>query len=142
MSHVRLWVHVVWSTKNREPFFGSPLLRQRVFTHIREHGGDQLIHVDFIDGYTDHVHVLVSLEPTQTIAEVVKSMKGESSAWLKQQRLVPAYFAWQTDYFAVSVSPLLLEKTRLYIRNQETHHQTQTVVDEYEAVLRQCGFDE
>ncbi len=142
MSYVKLWVHVVWSTKNREPFFHTPTLRHIVFTHIREYGREQGIHVDFINGYTDHVHALISLEPIQTIAEAVGGLKGESSQWLKQQRDVPAYFAWQTDYFAVSVSELLLHKTREYIRNQEAHHQERTFAEEHNAMLQQWGFAE
>jgi len=142
MSQVKLWVHAVWSTKNREPFFQTPALRQSVFFHIREYSHSQNINADFINGYTDHIHALVLLKSTQTIAGVVKSMKGESSLWLKQQHLVPAYFAWQTDYFAVSVSPSLLEKTRSYIRNQESHHQTQTYAEERGIMLRKWGITE
>ena len=142
MSQVKLWVHFVWSTKNREPFFQTPSLRQSVFMHIRDYSHSQNIHIDFISGYTDHIHVLVLLKSTQTVAGVVKSMKGESSLWLKQQHLVPAYFAWQTDYFAVSVSPSLLERTRLYIRNQESHHQTQTYAEEREVMFKKWGMVE
>ncbi|MGF7215699.1 REP element-mobilizing transposase RayT [Spirosoma lacussanchae] len=140
MSYVRIWVHAVWSTKNREPFFQTPTLRQIVFSHIRDHAHEHNIYIDFINGYTDHVHVLISLRSTQSIAEVVHILKGESSRWLKEKRYVPAYFAWQTEYFAVSVCESTLNKTRDYIRNQEAHHEGRSYTEEYDGLLRQWGF--
>lgn len=84
MSLVRIWLHIVWSTKNREPFFETSAQRKLVFEHIMTYGRNKDIHVDFINGYTDHVHVLLALGATQNVADVVKMLKGESSHWLKQ----------------------------------------------------------
>ncbi len=142
MSYVSIWIHVVWSTKNREPFFQTQDLRQIVFDHIRRHSEQQAISIDSINGWTDHVHVLLSMRSTQTIAGIVKQLKGESSRWLKEQQLVPAYFAWQADYFAISVSQSVLLRTRAYIQCQEQHHRNQTSSDEYAAMLRRWGFTE
>lgn len=140
MSLVKIWIHVVWSTKNREPFFSSPILRRALFDHIVLYGETKNIRVDFVNGYTDHVHALIALRSTQTIADVVKTLKGESSHWLKQEKIVPDYFAWQTDYFAVSVSESMVDRVRAYIKNQERHHQTKTSAEEYEEMLEKYGF--
>lgn len=139
MSVVRIWLHVVWSTKNRESFFGTAAQRRLLFEHILTYGRSKSIQVDFVNGYLDHVHVLLALGATQTVADVVKLLKGESSHWLKQQKLVPAYFAWQTDYFAVSVSETVVDRVRDYIRNQEAHHQTKSFGEEYDELLRRIG---
>lgn len=101
---------------------------------------EQGIHVDHVGGYTDHVHALVSLEPMQSVAGIAQFMKMESSRWLKEQQFVPDYFAWQTDYFAVSVSESVLGRVRAYIRNQEVHHQQQTFGDEHDRLLSRWGF--
>jgi putative transposase len=132
MSLVRIWLHVVWSTKNREPFFETSAQRKLVFEHIMTYGRSKNIHVDFVNGYTDHVHVLLALGATQNVADAVKMLKGESSHWLKQQGIVPAYFAWQSDYFAVSVSETVVKRVRDYIENQEIHHRTKSFAEEYD----------
>ena len=111
-----------------------------MFTHIRTYGREQGIHVNFINGYTDHIHALVSMEPTQCVADVAKVLKGESSVWLQKMKFVLHYFAWQTDYFAVSVSESLLNRTRRYIQNQEIHHQEQSYEAEQETMMKKWGF--
>ncbi len=88
------------------------------------------------------MHVLLALGSTQTVADVVKLLKGESSHWLKQQGIVPAYFAWQTDHFAVSVSERIVNLVRGYIKNQEIHHKTKTFAEEYNEFVRQIDGEE
>lgn len=139
MSVVRVWLHIVWSTKNREPFFELKEQRKLIFEHIMAYGRSKDIHIDFVNGYTDHIHVLLALGATQTVADVVKLLKGESSHWLKQQGIVPAYFAWQTDYFAVSVSTTVLNRVRDYIKNQEIHHQTKSFTEEYDEFVNRTN---
>ena len=140
MSYVKIWIHLVWSTKHREPFFQTPALRKLIFSQILTFGRENGIHVDFVNGYTDHVHVLISLEPTQCIADIAQLLKAKSSRWLKEQRLSPAYFAWQTDYYAASVSPSLIGRTRQYIKNQETHHQRRSFAEEHDELLTKWGL--
>ncbi len=135
MSYVKIWIHLVWSTKHREPFFQTPALRKLVFSQIHTSGRGNGIHVDFVNGYTDHVHVLISLEPTQCIADIAKLLKANSSRWLKEQRFAPDYFAWQTDYYAASVSQSLVSRTRQYIKNQEMHHQHRSFAEEHDEFL-------
>ena len=93
MSYIKIWIHLVWSAKHREPFFQTLALRKVVFLHIHAFGRENDIHVDFVSGYTDHVHVLVSLEPAQCIADIAKLLKAESLLWLKEQRFVSSAFA-------------------------------------------------
>ncbi len=139
MSVIRIWLHIVWSTKNREPFFETAIQRKLVFDHIMAYGRSKDIHIDFINGHTDHVHVLLALGSTQTVADAVKLLKGESSHWLKQQGIVPTYFAWQTDYFAVSVSETIVNRVRDYIKNQEVHHKTKSSKEEYDEFVNRLN---
>ena len=140
MSYVAIWVHIVWSTKHREPFFQTPALRRAVFSHIHTTGRENGFHVDFVNGYTDHVHALVSLGAKQCIADVAQLLKAKSSRWVKEQRFAPDYFAWQTDYYAASVSPSLVDRTRQYIKNQEIHHQLRSFADEHDELLTKWGL--
>ena len=116
MPYVKVWMHIVWSTKNRLPFL-TDSIRPTVFQHIRENAKKKDIFLDFINGYREHVHALISLGADQTIAQIVKLLKGESSHWINSNGLLRSKFAWQREYFCVSVSESMLDKTRNYIRN-------------------------
>ena len=139
MPYIKVWIHLVWSTKNRVPFL-TDAIRPTVFQHIRDNAKKKGIFLDFINGYREHVHCLISLGADQTIAEIVKLIKGESSHWINQQKLISRKFAWQNDYFCVGVSESLLDNTRSYIRDQEVHHSRKGFDEEFELMLKKYGF--
>ena len=76
--------------------------------------------------HLDHVHCLISLGIDQNISKVVSLIKGESSHWINQEKLVPGKFAWQDEYFAVAVSESNVRRVQEYIRNQELHHKNKS----------------
>lgn len=139
MPFVKVWIHFVWSTKNREPFL-SDNIRQRVFQHIRENAREKEIHLDFIGGYVDHVHCLISLGTDQTIEKIMQLIKGESSFWINKNNLCQGKFEWQNEYFAVSVSESVVDKVRDYIGRQEEHHRKKSFDDEFDEFLIKAGF--
>ena len=140
MPFIKVWIHLVWSTKNREPYLDKSI-RQNVFAHIKENARKKDIYIDFINGYTDHVHCLISLGLDQTIAKTVQLLKGESSFWINKQQLTKQHFEWQDEYFAVSVSESVVDKVRDYIRQQEEHHKHKTFQQEYEEFISKYGFE-
>lgn len=140
MAFVKVYIYLVWSTKNRAPYLDSKDLRLKVWNHIRENGQSKGIFVDFINGYSDHCHCLISLGMDQTIQKTVQLLKGESSFWINKNKLTKEKFEWQDEYFAVSVSESMVNKTRDYIKNQEEHHQKKTFQDEYEEFISKYGF--
>ncbi len=71
-----------------------------------------------VGGVNDHVHVLSSLPKTMSIVDFVRTIKTESSKWIKTLDSSYAPFAWQDGYGAFSVSPSVLPKTVEYIKNQ------------------------
>lgn len=139
MPYVKVWIHLVWSTKNRRPFLTDEI-RPTVFQHIRENAKKKDIFLDFINGYWEHVHALVSLGTEQTISEIVRLMKGESSHWINQIGLTKRKFEWQHEYFAVGVCESLIDRTREYIRNQESHHSKKNFDEEFDLMLKKYGF--
>jgi putative transposase len=147
MSMINVWVHLVWATKFRKPLL-LKCIRKNVFRHMRKNAKEHRIHIDFINGHFDHVHVLVALRADQTIAKTVQLIKGESSRWINMHRLTSETFDWQNGYFAVSVDERNLNQVRNYIRNQETHHFEKTFIEEciafekrYNLVLNTDSFD-
>ena len=139
MPYLRIWIHLIWSTKNREPVLAKEL-RQQLFTHMRENARTKGIYLDFVNGYVEHVHTLISLGPDQSIAKVAQLLKGESSHWTNQQRLITTKLEWQDEYFAVSVSNATVDVVREYIKNQEEHHRQKSFAEEYDEFLREYGF--
>lgn len=141
MPFVKVYIHLVWSTKNRYPFLDSHDLRMKVWNHIRENAQKKEIFVDFINGYSDHCHCLISLGIDQTIQKVIQLIKGESSFWINKNNLTAEKFEWQDEYFAVSVSESMVDKVRDYIKNQEEHHCKKSFQEEYDEFMSKYGFE-
>jgi REP element-mobilizing transposase RayT len=139
MGYIKIWVHVVWTTKNREPLL-QPEIRYKIFEHIREQARKKEIQLDFINGYSEHVHGLISLGSGFSIDKVVQLLKGESSCWINKAKMLDQQFEWQEEYFAVSVSESLVGRVRNYIRNQEEHHRKCSFQEEYDEFLVKQGF--
>jgi REP element-mobilizing transposase RayT len=142
MAYLRVWIQLVWSTKNREPLINSIELRQMLFQHLAENATNKNIYLDCVNGTCDHVHALVSLGPDQTIAKVAQLLKGESSHWFNQQNLIRGKFEWQDDYFAASVSDSAVQKVRTYIENQEEHHRKKSFSEEWGEFMSLHGLPE
>jgi putative transposase len=140
MPFVKVYIHFIWSTKNRVPFLDSRELRTIVWNHIRENAVKKDIFIDHINGYSDHCHCLISLGIDQTIQKIMQLIKGESSYWINKNKLTRKSFEWQDEYFAVSVSESVIDRVREYIRNQEAHHRENTFQEEYEEFIVKYGF--
>lgn len=140
MPFIKVYIYFVWSTKNRFPFLNSLELREKMWKHIKENGKEKGIFIDFVNGYSDHCHCLVSLKSDQTIQKVIQMIKGESAFWFNNQNFILEKFGWQDEYFAVSVSESMIENVRNYIRNQETHHSIKSFDDEYNKMIDVYGF--
>lgn len=141
MPFVKVYIHIVWSTKNRIPFLNSKDLRINVWKHIKQNANEKGIFIDVVNGYSDHCHCLISLSTNQTIEKVLQLIKGESSFWINKNNLTEEKFAWQDEYFAVSVSESMIEKVRNYIINQEKHHLTRSFSEEYEEFISKYKFN-
>ena len=139
MSYVKIWVHIVWGTKNRAPVL-SKEARKMIFQHIRENAKKKNIYIDFINGYLEHIHCLIALNADMTIAKAVQLIKGEAAYWVNKNNLLKTRLEWADEYFAVSISESILEKVRKYISNQEQHHKKMTFQQEYEEFIWKYNF--
>ena len=139
MAYVQIWIHCVWGTKNRIPHLTRPVL-QELISHISINANEKGIYIDTINGHIDHIHCIISLEPDQTLAKVIQLIKGESSFWMNREKLTSYKFEWAVEYYCVSFGKSDLEKVRLYIRNQESHHAKKTWEDESNDIMERYGF--
>jgi len=141
MPFVKVYIHFVWSTKNRMPFLETKEMRDKVWFHIRENAKKKGIFVDFVYGYSQHCHCLVSLGIDQTISKTMQLIKGESSFWINKEKITTGKFEWQDEYYAVSVSESMIEKVRNYIKNQENHHGSISYNNEIDDLIEKYGFE-
>jgi REP element-mobilizing transposase RayT len=151
MPIVQVYIHFVWSTKNRYPYLDSEELRLKVWNHMRENAKSKDIFVDFINGHSDHCHCLISMGVDQTIQKTMQLIKGESAYWINKQSLLAELpnslfgkrkkFEWQDEYYAASVSPSAIAKVRNYIRNQEKHHKKKTFQEELDEFTEKFGLE-
>ncbi len=133
MSHTNLLYHIVFGTKGRYPFVTNelkPRLHEYLGGTVRGLGG-----IAFeINGMNDHVHLLVKIQPTKTVADFVRDLKANSSKWARE--LTQGRFGWQKRYGAFTVSESQFEAVRKYIREQEKHHAKFDFKHEFENLLR------
>jgi putative transposase len=140
MPFVNVNIHFVWSTKNRIPYLKTKAIREAMWQHIKANAKTKDIYVDFVNGYQEHCHCLISLGKEQTISKVMQLVKGEAAHWFNQQKFISEKLEWQDEYFAVSVSKSALNKVREYIKNQEEHHTRKTFQQEYDEFIEKYGF--
>ncbi|WP_213280245.1 IS200/IS605 family transposase [Chryseobacterium indologenes] len=140
MAFIKIYIHLVFSTRNRDPFLNTFDIRLKVWKHIKEYATEKGIFLDMINGYSDHCHCLISLGSDQNIEKIVQLIKGESSHWINKNDLVKGKFSWQDEYFAVSVSESMIESVRHYIKNQEKHHQKKSFTEEYREFVEKYNF--
>jgi REP element-mobilizing transposase RayT len=139
-SLVSVHVHCVWSTKNREPSL-HPKLRERLWPYLGGIARENKTKALAIGGAADHVHILVSLPATLSIAKAVQLLKGNSSKWIHETFSDMRSFEWQEGYGAFSVGVSAVDATIAYIQNQSVHHRTRTFGEEFKTMLRKHGYD-
>ena len=137
MSHslYKIWLHAVFSTKNRLPLITSNV-EKKVFNYIKTQLVENGCPVRIVNGIPDHVHLLFLQNPNKTVAEIVKQVKGSSSHWVNQNELVEHKFAWQTGYGVFSVSESGVDKVFEYIKNQKEHHKKYSFTDEFDKLVK------
>ena len=141
MPYIRVWIHYVWSTKNRRRVL-TDSFRDPLFDHIKQNARQKNIFLDRVNGYCDHVHCLVSLGSSQTIEKIAQLIKGESAFWFNNKSgFNTSRLEWQDEYFAVSVSESGLNNVRAYIDKQVNHHRKKTFDEEYNEFITKYGFE-
>jgi putative transposase len=133
-TYTSLYYHVVFSTKNRQPFLGEAI-RDRLFAYLGGIARENKMTALEVGGVADHVHLLVSIPASLAVSKAVQLLKGGSSHWVKETFRDMIDFAWQDGYAAFTVSESQLDNVQEYIRSQPEHHRTKTFVEEYRAFL-------
>jgi REP-associated tyrosine transposase len=125
------YLHIVFGTKERSSLIAKPF-QPKLWAYIAGICRNYEIVPFAIGGMEDHVHMLLRLPPTLTLARAVSVIKANSSRWIGEHG---KKFTWQEGYGAFSVSASKLRVVEKYIREQEIHHRKLTFADEYKTLL-------
>jgi putative transposase len=134
-SLARLYVHLIFSTKNREQILHDQI-RQPLHSYVAVVLQSLECSPTLLNSVEDHVHILFELARTVSVSQAVEEVKKSSSKWIKTQGAEFAGFAWQAGYGAFAVSESNVQTVRDYIADQREHHRQKSFQDEYRAFLK------
>ena len=135
MSYVSSYFHCVFSTKERRPSINAGL-QERLWPFLGGIARRNKMKTLAIGGVADHVHLLLSLPATLSLAKAMQLIKAGSSKWVHETFPDQPRFAWQEKYGAFSVSVSQLDNIINYIENQEAHHRKSSFQEEFLALLK------
>jgi putative transposase len=124
MSYTRLFYHITWSTKIRLPLITSEL-ESNLFNYLHKKASDMECRILAVNGWQDHIHLIIEFPPNISVAHAVKRLKGASSHEFDE-------LVWQRGYGAMTVSERNLHAAIKYVNNQKEHHRQQTAVPKFE----------
>lgn len=139
-SYISCHVHYIFSTKQRQRLI-APEIRPRLWAYFGGIARENKMKAVAVGGTDDHVHILLSLPATITLAKAAQLVKGGSSLWIHETFPNQRNLAWQEGYGAFTVSVSQLDKTIAYINNQEAHHRKKTFQEEYLEFLKKHGVE-
>ncbi len=142
-TYTQLYIHCVFAVKYRAAMLHSKWderLRLYITAISQNHHHKMLA----INNLPDHLHLFVGLNPAQSISDMMRLIKGDSSEWINKERLTPNKFQWQDGFGAFSYSKSQVDNVVKYIHNQQEHHKQVTFLNEYLKILESfdVAFDE
>jgi putative transposase len=137
-SYVSNHVHIVFSTKERQRAIDTDL-QPKLWAYIAGIARNHDMHAIAVGGTEDHVHILVSVAPTLSIAKAAQLLKANSSRWINESH--QGRFEWQEGYFGCSVSRSQIPTLRAYIANQHEHHKKRDFATEFALLLKKHGIE-
>lgn len=140
-SLTQIYLHLVFSTKDRRPFLTDVAFRERTHAYLAGVCNNQDCPSLIVGGVEDHVHILCRFGKTIEVATLIRELKRDSSKWIKVEQPKLCDFHWQAGYGAFSISPSHLVDLKKYIANQVEHHRQETFQDEFRRICQKYGVE-
>lgn len=139
-TYTQLLVQLVFAVKNRDA-----MINVNIRTYVEEYISGIIRNKDhkLLAQYCmpDHCHILIGLNPNESISNLVKDIKSNSSRWINEQRIIPYKFNWQEGYGAFSYSKSQMKTILQYVLNQSQHHKKRTFKEEYHDFLQKFEIE-
>ena len=139
-TYTQLYIQFVFAPRFRAALLHADWderLRMYISGIVRGNGHKMIA----INNMPDHMHLFIGLNPKQSISDLMRVVKGDSSEWINNEKLTGVKFHWQDGYGAFSYSKSQIDAVVKYIENQQEHHRKQTFLDEYRQLLTLFGID-
>lgn len=140
-THQQLLYHIVFSTKNRQPYLANEDFRSQVFAYMVGIAKNLDSFVLEIGGWIDHVHLLFRIPAKTAVSDLVARLKANTSRHINETSEILKKFGWQDGFGAFSVSMSRKDGVAHYIQNQVEHHSRESYQDEYTRLLEKHGVD-
>ncbi len=138
-SLTQIYLHIVFSTKNRHPYLMEKTLRSQMHAYLAGICKNQECPALIVGGVEDHVHLLFRFSKNISVSSFLRELKRDSSKWVKTESPALSDFHWQLGYGAFSISPSHVDLLKRYIANQEEHHKRETFQDEFQRLCKKYG---
>jgi len=139
-TYTQLYIHFVFAVKYRaaviQPDWEDQL--HRYITGIVQNNGHKML---AINSMPDHLHFFAGLNPNQSISEMMRLVKGDSSEFINKEKFTKRKFHWQDGYGAFSNSRSHIDGVVKYILNQKQHHSNKTFKEEYVVILEDYAVE-
>jgi len=102
-TYTQIHIQCVMAVKFRQSLIGAAWKEQlhKYITGIVQNHGHKMI---AINSMPDHLHLFIGFRPNQSLSDLMRLVKGESSEWINKQQFTPSAFRWQEGYGAFSYS--------------------------------------
>jgi REP element-mobilizing transposase RayT len=139
-TFTQVHIHAVFTVQNRTSLI-SKSWEDRLYKYITgiiQNNGHKLL---IINGMSDHIHVFFGMRPNQSLSDLMQDIKGDSSRWINENKLVTGKFSWQEGYGAFSYAKSQVPSVIKYIQSQEPHHRKKSFIEEYRKMLEDFGIE-
>jgi REP element-mobilizing transposase RayT len=133
-TYTQIYIHFVFAVQNRLSLI-CPEWEDELHKYITGIVKNHKYKMIAINGMPDHLHVFVGMHPSQSMSELMRIVKGDSSEWINTKGFVKGKFSWQESFGAFSYGRSQLDQVYKYIMNQKQHHTKRTFLEEYIELL-------
>jgi len=142
-TYTQIHIQAVFTVQSRKCIIGKQWKNElyKYITGIVQNHDHKLL---AINGMPDHIHIFFGMRPSQSLSDLLQDIKGDSSQWLNNRKLIKGRFSWQEGYGAFSYGKSQVHQVIQYIQRQEEHHKKKTFLEEYREFLNafEIKFDE
>jgi REP-associated tyrosine transposase len=139
-TYTQIHIQAVFAVQNRQALIKTEWEEDlyKYITGIVKNNGHKLLQ---INGMPDHLHLLLGLRPDQSLSDLMKQVKQNSSAWINKNKFANHKFSWQAGYGAFSYAKSDVARVIKYIQEQKSHHEKVTFIEEYTELLEAFDID-
>jgi len=139
-TYTQIHIHAVFAVQNRASLISSKW-EERLYKYITGIIRNNEHKLLAINGIHDHIHILIGMKTTQSLSNLMQDIKGDSSKWINQNKLIMGRFSWQEGYGSFSLGKSQIKSVAAYIENQKLHHNKYSFIEEYSKILNDYEID-